>query len=271
MNREEREEYVIQLWKAGRTVRDIAKHVHMSFSQIGAITNKVKSQADRERGYSAEEPQPKSDESRAFKLFSEGKSPVEVVIALDLPAQFVEAKYQEYWECKRMFELVQIYYEAKYDLHDLLRLHKIFKHLGMGEPDIHKVLELAKHNQLRYLQGKVEYLENEIRMLQDQKAKATNHILKLNKTTDEFEGRFNMFVSWVQQKGQVGYMNQEPRMLQGPTKYNAANLYPQPNTNWHSLDVSYTNHYWGSELAVAPGAGVLFLSSEALEKVHCLG
>ncbi|MGC1928162.1 MAG: hypothetical protein WA667_04255 [Candidatus Nitrosopolaris sp.] len=193
MNGEEREEYVIRLYNEGKTVRDIAKLVHMSFSQIWAVTNKVKLQADRERGYTAEEPEPKSDESRAFKLFSEGKSPVEVVIALDLPAQFVEAKYQEYWECNRMFELVQIYYEAKYDLHDLLRLHRIIKRLGMQEQDIVKVLELAKHNQLRYLQGKVEYLENQIFMLEGQKTKATNHLLVLNRRIDEFEGRLNMF------------------------------------------------------------------------------
>jgi hypothetical protein len=119
MNRQEREQYVIQLWKAGRTVRDIAGLVHMSFRDIGAITSKVKLQADRERGYTVEDTQPKSDESRAFKLFSESKSPVEVVIALDLPAHYVQAKYQEYWECKHMFKLVQIYEEGKNDLHDL--------------------------------------------------------------------------------------------------------------------------------------------------------
>jgi mRNA-degrading endonuclease YafQ of YafQ-DinJ toxin-antitoxin module len=72
-------------------------------------------------------------------MFSEGKSPVEVVIALDLQAHYVEAKYKEYWECKRMFELVEIY-EAKYDLHELLRLHRIIKRLGMEEQDIVKVL-----------------------------------------------------------------------------------------------------------------------------------
>jgi hypothetical protein len=244
MNREQREQYVIQLWKAGRTVREIAGLVHMSFRDIGAITNKVKLQAERETGHTVEEPQPKSDDSRAFKLFSEGKSPVEVVIALDLPAQYVEAKYQEYWECKRMFELVQIYEEAKYHLHELLRLHRI-KRLGMEEHDIRNIFELAKHNQLQYLQGKVQYLENEIRMREDQKAKTTNHLLVLNRRIDEFEGRLNTHVPWVQQKGQVGYMNQESKMLQWPINYKAANLYPQANVNWYSLDVSYTNDYWG--------------------------
>ena len=61
MNREEREEYVIRLYKEGRTIKDIAGLAHMSFRDIGAITNKVKLQADRERGYTAEDTQPKSD------------------------------------------------------------------------------------------------------------------------------------------------------------------------------------------------------------------
>ena len=37
MTRAEKEEYVIQLWKAGRIVKQIAELVHMSFRDIGAI------------------------------------------------------------------------------------------------------------------------------------------------------------------------------------------------------------------------------------------
>jgi hypothetical protein len=241
MTREEREQYVIQLWKAGRTVRQIAELAHMSLRDIGAITRKVKLQIERERGYAvAEEPQPKSDESRAFKMFSEGKTPVEVVIALDLPAHFVEAKYYEYWQCKRMFELADIY-EAKYELPELLRLHRITKRLGMEQQDIIKVLELAKHNQLQYLQWKVQHLENQVSMLELKKTKATNDVLKLSKTIDEFEERFNMYVPWLQQKGQVGYMNHESRMLEGPVNYNAGNLYAHRDANWYALDVYYTD------------------------------
>jgi len=96
MTREEREQYVIQLWKAGRTVRQIAELVHMSFRDIGAVTNKVKLQADRERGFITGDSEPKSKESQAFKLFSEGKSPIEVAIALDEPGDRVRAIYREY-------------------------------------------------------------------------------------------------------------------------------------------------------------------------------
>ena len=165
----------------------------------------------------------------------------------DFPAHYVQAKYQEYWECKRMFKLVQIYEEAKYDLHDLLRLHNIFKELGVGEHDIRNVFELVKEHQLEHLQGKVEYLKNEMFVLELEKMKATNHILVLNKRIDGFQGTLNIYDSpWVQKTGEMTYMNQEPRMLQGPINYGAANLYPQPNANWYSLDISYThmNDYW---------------------------
>jgi hypothetical protein len=109
MNREEREEYVVQLWKAGRTVRDIAEVVHMSFRDIGAITNKAKLQAERKRGYTNDEVDttPKSPESQAFKLFSEGKSPLEVAIALDEPVDRVRYMYREYWELTGRYRLAQ--------------------------------------------------------------------------------------------------------------------------------------------------------------------
>jgi hypothetical protein len=46
MNRAEKEQYVIQLYKENRSTREIAKLTHMSFPDIGSITNKVKSEAD---------------------------------------------------------------------------------------------------------------------------------------------------------------------------------------------------------------------------------
>src|SRR5215831_17164571 len=119
MTREEREEYVIRLYKEGRTVRLIAELVHMSFRDIGTVTKKVKLQSERERGYTNDEG-PKSPESRAFKMFSEGKSPVEVAVALDEPGDRVRAMYREYWELSGRYELAQIYDEAKHCLPNLL-------------------------------------------------------------------------------------------------------------------------------------------------------
>src|SRR5215469_5405113 len=181
MNREEREEHVILLYKEGRAFKDIAKEMHMSFRDIGAIIKKAKLEAEHERGYTTDE-EPKSPEAKAFKLFSEGKSPVEV----DEPGDRVRAMYREYWDLTGRYELAQIYDEARYNVRGLLRLHKIVKDLGLGEKEIIKVLELAKYDELQNLQWKVEYLRNEATMLENEKWKSTNHILKLNRMIDEF-------------------------------------------------------------------------------------
>ena len=108
---------------------------------------------EREASEDDDENKSKSKTTHAIKLFSELKSPVEVAIALDLPADQVRAIYREYWELEGMYGLTQIY-EAKHDLHDLLRLHRIVKDLGMEKQDVINVLEFVKHNQLRTLQWK---------------------------------------------------------------------------------------------------------------------
>ena len=207
----------------------------MSFRDIGAIINKEKSKAERESGYSVEDTQPKSPESQAFKLFSEGKTPIEVAIALDEPGDRVRAMYREYWELSGRYELAQIYDEARYDVRGLLRLHKILKDLGLGEKEIIKVLELAKDHELENLQWKVDYLRNEVNMLEMEKWKSTNQILKLNRMLDEFEG------SLAKKRGEMAYMNQETGWYD-----NISNLYPtytERDTSSYSIQLSYSD-YW---------------------------
>jgi hypothetical protein len=70
-------------------------------------------------------------------LFSEGRTPVQVVIALDIPADVVHAIYREYLELSGMYDVLQIYdqirHSGKYSLPSFLKLHRIVTDLGMGE------------------------------------------------------------------------------------------------------------------------------------------
>jgi hypothetical protein len=156
-------------------------------------------------------------------MFSEGKSPIEVVR--------VRYMYREYWELTGRHKLAQIYGEAKYDLPGLLRLHKIVKDLWMKEHHIKNVFELAKYNELERLQGKVEYLRNEIDMLEREKANATHHIFKLNRTIDELQ-------SLAQRSGEMAHMNHGTEWQD--YTHNLPILYSespsnsiQPNMEWH--------------------------------------
>jgi transposase len=214
MSREEKAQYVIQLYKENKSIREIAKLMHMSFRDIGAIINRLKSEAERERGFTNNEEEmdtePKSKESQAFKMFSEGKDPVDVVIALNIPADEVRAIYRDYWGLNDMHKLVEVYEEIRPYLPSFLRLHKILNDLGMREQEIINVLNLANSHQLKHLQWKTEYLRNDIEMLEAQKT-------ILNRIIDEFQ-----------------------QTLNNSCKFS------QPDASWYSVDISYTpmNNYW---------------------------
>jgi transposase len=190
MNREEKEHYVIRLYKENKSTREIAKLMHMSFRDIGIVIKKAKMEANLEKSpLEVDDIKSKSKTTQALKLFSELESPVEVAIALDLPVDQVRTIYREYWELEGMHRLTQIY-EAKYDVSDLLRLHKMVKDLGMEKRDIINVLDIVKNNQLETLQSKVDTLRDEIKMWEIEKTKYMHRIAGYEKAINELHSSF---------------------------------------------------------------------------------
>jgi hypothetical protein len=159
----------------------------MSFRDIGVITKKLKLEGGEKGPLEDDDIKSKSKTTQALKLFSELQSPVEVAIALDLSVDKVRTIYREYWELDGMFKLAQIYDEAKYDVHDVLRLYKIVKDMGMEKQDITNVLNLVKNNQLETLQSKVENLKDEIKMWEIEKTKARHSVVRLNRMINELQ------------------------------------------------------------------------------------
>jgi hypothetical protein len=91
---------------------------------------------------------------------------------------------------------------------------------------------MAKYNQLELLQWKVQYLTDEVNKLEFQKAKATSDILKLNTAMNELESSLPL-----PQRGEE--TNQERRWYDKNRNLYPIE-YPQPDTDWYSLDISYT-------------------------------
>jgi Mor family transcriptional regulator len=77
ITRQERERHVLALYNQGKTIREIAKEVRMSFRDIGAILNKtveekaggIKQQDDAEEHREQEQQQYLSLSTQAYKLF----------------------------------------------------------------------------------------------------------------------------------------------------------------------------------------------------------
>src|SRR6187200_1097767 len=143
--RQERERPVLDLYHNQRkTVREIAKEARMSFRDIGAILNKA-DEAQQRKGQEQDNQQ-LSLFTQAYKLFSQGKNPIEVAVALNVRESEVTRFYKEYLKLNQMHDLNMIYEELKGDIIPFLKLYRSAKAAGMSVEHVVNLLRIANNN-----------------------------------------------------------------------------------------------------------------------------
>jgi predicted transcriptional regulator len=184
LTRQERERHVLDLYNQGKTIREIAKEVRMSFRDIGAILNKTveeKTEGIKQNNNNGGEKNQEhlSLSSQAYKLFSEGKTPLQVAIKLNLRESEATKFYKEYWKLKQLYNLNMIYEELKGDIEPFLKLYKLAKRKGMGIKQVVDILATAS-NDLPAIEKRFNRLRNDISMLQFQKRIDERNLSQLN-------------------------------------------------------------------------------------------
>jgi hypothetical protein len=184
LTRQERERHVLDLYNQGKTIREIAKEVRMSFRDIGAILNKTveeKTEGIKQNNNNGGEKNQEhlSLSSQAYKLFSEGKTPLQVAIKLNLRESEATKFYKEYWKLKQLYNLNMIYEELKGDIEPFLKLYKLAKRKGMGVKQVVDILATAS-NDLPAIEKRFNRLRNDISMLQFQKRIDERNLSQLN-------------------------------------------------------------------------------------------
>jgi hypothetical protein len=163
LTREEKERIVLDLYNQGKNTREIAE-VRMSFRDIGVILNK----AMEEKETSKEQAEKMSQSTQAYKLFSEGKTPEEVAIALNLRQTQVTEFYTEHWKLKGLYMLNQIYDEIRNDIGYFVNLYRLVKAAGMNVPHVNRLLTIA-NNDLPSVESRYEGLKKEAATLEYEK------------------------------------------------------------------------------------------------------
>jgi transposase len=154
---EERKRRVIDLYyNQGKTTREIAKIERMSIRDISAI---LKEDESKRQKYEDQQQQEELS-SKAYKLFSEGKTPVEVAIILSLREPEVNKLYRGYWKLKRLDKLNSIYKETNGKLGPFLKLYRLMKEKGMSIEQVVNAVEIAIH--------KLPYMETLYRQIKDE-------------------------------------------------------------------------------------------------------
>ena len=126
VTRAEKENSVVELHKQGEGSKEIARKVHMSFSDIGKILQKNFPQEYPEKTSVL------SIETQALKLFSEGKTLVEVAMQLDAKPEDVMEMHKSYLRLEFRHTGVKILEEYKSQPKSLLRLLLVVKRSKLG-------------------------------------------------------------------------------------------------------------------------------------------
>jgi predicted DNA-binding protein YlxM (UPF0122 family) len=121
LSREEKEKRVLELYyDKGYTYREIAKELRMSPNQIREIIKRHEEKNEAR----AKKKKMLSLSSQAYKLFSKGKTNVQVAIKLDLPQEQVTQYHLEYWRLKNQEDFESLYMLTKGKLSVLWKIYK---------------------------------------------------------------------------------------------------------------------------------------------------
>ena len=176
MNRQEKRQLVLRLYNEGKTMREISKEVHMSFSDIGSITKKLNEQLEPKR-------KEISIESQALKLFRKQKNPVDVAISLDVSPSKAAGIYKQFWKLRGLYNLLYLYEQVKPDISLLVKIHDAVKKYNLNKKDIINIANYApKH---LYLKDEIEKQEWQLDSILNQKDDANNSLLSIKKKHGE--------------------------------------------------------------------------------------
>jgi hypothetical protein len=198
LTRQEREQVVLELYNQGKTIRDIAKEVRMSFRDIGAILRKEEKQKERQ----VDNNMPGTDGNcnqgglilpfRAYELFSQDKNPLQVAIELNLKESVMTEYYKEYWKLNDLYELNQVHDEIKDDISYFLELYKSSKDAGMSIDHVIRLLEIANNN-LPTLEGKYKKLGQNVNRLESRELDLSINLGELKSQIQQANQMLNFY------------------------------------------------------------------------------
>jgi transposase len=156
--KDEKEKRIIDLHEQGKTYREIAEEEHVSPGYISSVIRKSNGE---------EETKPVSKDTQARRLFSQGKTPLEVANEMDLSVEETERIKRDFWKLKGLYDIDAAYEEViKSDIPSFLTFYRIIKENGMDEKDISKTLQYS--GQLLFLDELVQRRVNTVKSSVDE-------------------------------------------------------------------------------------------------------
>ena len=195
---EDRRKRVIDLYfNQHKTYAEIAEIERMSPRDISPI---IKEEEARRQKYNYDQQQEEIS-SKAYKLFSEGKRPVDVAIALNLREPEATKYYREYWKLKRLDILNFIYKETNGKLGPFLKLYRLIEKRGMNIEQVVNAVDIAIHK-LPYMESLYKQLKDEVDKMQRTRQQLENYLHTLKEEIASAKALLNSYHMLCERKRQ---------------------------------------------------------------------
>jgi flagellar capping protein FliD len=198
VNEEEKRRVIELHFNQGKTIREVCKIMGKSSHDITPITKEHRIQLAQNyaavNGEQDEIAQGEQDRIipnvKAYELFDEGKSPLEVTAELNLPGPQVQEFYVEYLNMRRMHKLVTIYQETQDSMGYFLKLFRLGKEKGVTPEQIMKLIQMA--DGVHKIQDKLHHLENEVLDISRRKSAGQEELKNLHNEIEATKEKLNL-------------------------------------------------------------------------------
>jgi transposase-like protein/DNA-binding protein Fis len=186
--KEEEKRRIIDLhFNQGKTIREVCRIMGKSSHDITPVTKEHRirlarnyAQANGEQDDIVQHEQERVIPNvKAYKLFDEEKSPLEVSSELNLLGPQVQQYYGEYWNLRRMHRLVAIYPEIQDSMGYYLKLFRLGKEKGVTPEQIMNLIQMA--DSIHKLQDKLQRLQSEVIDISTRKSVGQEDLKDLHK------------------------------------------------------------------------------------------
>ncbi|MGB7662085.1 MAG: LuxR C-terminal-related transcriptional regulator, partial [Nitrososphaeraceae archaeon] len=131
MDKKQKEALVLAMLEKGESYRSIAQRANVSPNTIKAISNRAGLEETT------------SISSRAFELYVQQKTPVEVAIALNLDAEKAINYYHQYFMLLGITEFTKAYLQVKDNPLPFVNLVKLVQNAKIGDGEVVEFLKIA--------------------------------------------------------------------------------------------------------------------------------
>ena len=196
LTRQEKEKKILDLYNQGKTYKEIAVEARVSLRDINPVLKRAEKERERELGITTQEGNDGGNEnhqtqkvyafSQAYRLFSDGKTPLDVAIELNLREPEATRYYRQYWKLRQLYSLNIVYEEIGDDIIHIPKIHRKIRAAGMK---VDQAISLIKNanNDLPTLEEKYQNLKREVDSFEFKKLETDKTLNDLHDQKDSLE------------------------------------------------------------------------------------